>query len=370
MKIQSFILTIAAGAAITLSACGSKEKEDQPLKDLFADNFLMGAAITMDQVTGADSLGQAAFLKHFNSAVAENAMKCEKIHPERDRYFWDDADKFVEFCQENDIHTVGHALIWHSQLAPWFLYDDEGNYVSADTLKQRMKDHITAVMTRYKGKVNGWDVVNEAIMEDGSYRKSGFYEILGEEYIPLSFQYAFEADSTAELYLNDYGMNVPGRRDTYVKIIKDLKDRGLRIDAIGMQSHMGMDYPDFEEYEASIQAFANTGVNVMVTEWDMSALPTIHQTANLADRVEKDPAYNPYPDGLPESVSLLWNQRMEQVVDILLKYSGIITRVNAWGVSDGDSWKNDWPMEGRTEYPLLLDRNYHTKPFFENYYKD
>ena len=224
-------------------------------------------------------------------------------------------------------------------------------------------------MTRYKGRVHGWDVVNEAILEDGSYRKSPFYEILGEEYIPLAFQYAHEVDPDAELYINDFGMSSPGRRATYVKIANDLKSRGLRIDGIGMQSHVGMDYPDLKEYEESMLAFAGTGCNVMITEWEMSALPTINFGANISDTVAFKAAYNPYPNGLPEEVSQEWNSRMKSFMDLYVKHSDKITRVTAWGVTDGDSWKNDWPMEGRTEYPLLFDRNHEMKPFLKEYTK-
>ena len=157
-----------------------------------------------------------------------------------------------------------------------------GAPVSADVLKERMRDHITTIMTRYKGRIKGWDVVNEAIVEDGSYRSSPFYEILGEEFIPLAFQYAHEADPDAELYINDYAMNVPAKRDAYVRLVNDMKSKGLRVDAIGMQGHMGMDYPDFAEFEKSIEAYASTGCKVMITEWDMSALPTVSRKIGRA----------------------------------------------------------------------------------------
>jgi GH35 family endo-1,4-beta-xylanase len=230
-----------------------------------------------------------------------------------------------------------------------------------------MKEHITTIVTRYKGRIHGWDVVNEAILEDGSYRKSPFYLILGEEFIPLAFEYAHAADPDAELYLNDYGMNNKGRRDTYVKIAGDLKARGLRIDGIGMQSHVGMDYPDMQEYEESLLAFAGTGCNVMITEWDMSALPSINFGANVSDTVAFKASMNPYTEGLPEDVDALWNSRMKALMDLYLKHADKITRVTAWGVADGDSWKNDWPMEGRTDYPLLFDRNHQPKPFLKEY---
>lgn len=353
--------------SVLAAVCSCGVSAESPLKDSFAEHFHIGTALNEEQITGTDAVGAELTRKHFSSIVAENCMKSEEIHPEEGVYDFELADRFVEFGEANDMFIVGHCLIWHSQLAPWFPYDDKGNFVSPEVLKERMREHITTIMTRYKGRIHGWDVVNEAILEDGSYRNSPFYEILGEEFIPLAFQYAHEADPDAELYLNDYGMNNPGRRDAYVNIIKDIQARGLRIDGIGMQGHMGMDYPDINEFEESILAYAATGINVMITEWDMSAIPTVNTGANVADTEEYRKALDPYADGLPETVSEEWNNRMKSFMDLFVKHSDVIARVTAWGVRDSDSWKNDWPVKGRTDYPLLFDRNNGMKPFLKEY---
>ena len=359
------------GAAIVLAAagCSSKTEEPKGIKDAFEGKFYIGTALNEAEIRGIDTTGVDLIKTHFNSIVAENCMKNEEIHPAEDVWNFELADKFVEFGEANDMFIIGHCLVWHSQLAKWFAYDENGDYVTPEVLKQRMKDHITTIMTRYKGRIHGYDVVNEAIVEDGSYRKSPFYEILGEEFIPWAFECAHAADPDAELYLNDYGMNVPGRRDAYVKLINQLKERGLRIDAIGMQGHMGMDYPTVEEFETSLLAFAGTGVNVMITEWDMSALPTVNMGANVADVEEYKASLNPYADGLPEDVAKVWNERMKSFMDLFLKHSDKITRVTAWGVSDEDSWKNGWPIPGRTDYCLLIDRDHEVKPFLNEYLK-
>ena len=358
------LLTFAA-AALVAASCAPKEP--QGVKDAFEGKFYIGTALNEAEIRGWDTTGVEIVKKHFNSIVAENCMKSMEIHPEEDVWNFELADKFVEFGEANDMFIIGHCLVWHSQLSRWFPYDENGEYVTPEVLKQRMKDHITTIMTRYKGRIHGYDVVNEAIVEDGSYRKSPFYEILGEEFIPWAFECAHAADPDAELYLNDYGMNVPGRRDAYVKLINQLKERGLRIDAIGMQGHMGMDYPTVEEFETSLLAFAGTGVNVMITEWDMSALPTVNMGANVADVEEYKASLNPYADGLPEDVAKVWNERMKSFMDLFLKHSDKITRVTAWGVSDEDSWKNGWPIPGRTDYCLLFDRNHEPKPFLNEY---
>lgn len=365
--ISSMIVVGMAITGMSLTSCSQKVDAEPTLKEAFKDNFLMGVAVNADQVAGTDSIGKAIVAKHFNSIVAENVMKCEKIHPQENEYFWDDADAFVNFGEENNMFIIGHCLIWHSQLAPWFLFDDKGNYVDAETLQQRMRDHIYTIVGRYKGRVDAWDVVNEAILEDGSYRNSGFYEILGEEFIPLAFQYAHEADPDAELYYNDYGMHEQGRRDTVIKMVNDMKQRGLRIDGIGMQSHVGIDYPDFDAYEKSLEAFGGTGCKVMITEWDMSALPSVTHSANVGDTIAQAENQNPYPDGLPANVAQEWNDRMEMMMDMLVKHSDVVSRVTAWGLSDRDTWRNDWPIHGRTDYPLLFDRNHEMKPFLNKY---
>lgn len=358
-------LATASFCGILAAACagGTTQTKEIGLKDVVGNKFLVGAALNVRQSSGADTSSLKIVKRHFNSIVAENCMKSEEIQPREGEFFFDEADKFVNFGIENNMSIIGHCLIWHSQCPDWFFTDDKGNNVSPEILRQRIKTHISTVVGRYKGKIKGWDVVNEAIVEDGSYRKSKFYEILGEEFIPLAFQYAHEADPDAELYYNDYGMNVKGRREGVVKLIRSLKEKGLRIDAVGMQGHMGMDYPDIKEFEESMLAFAAEGVKVMITEWDMSALPTARQSANISDTVAFRKSLNPYPDALPDSVNTAWNKRMDEFFTLFEKHSDIVTRVTAWGVSDGDSWKNDFPVRGRKDYPLLFDRNYQPKDF-------
>lgn len=362
MKFKYIPLFIAAAI---MAACSSEKKAtaEPSLKDAFGDKFLVGVALSTRQVAGKDSAATKIIKRHFNSIVAEDCMKSINIHPEEGRYDFDAADAIVEYGEKNGMAVIGHCLVWHSQLAPWFCVDKEGKNVSPEVLKQRLKEHITTIVSRYKGRIKGWDVVNEAIEGDGSYRKSKFYEILGEEYVPLAFQYAHEADPDAELYYNDFGMHHPGRRDGVVELVKSLKEKGLRIDAVGLQGHMGMDYPTVEEFEKSMLAFASTGVKVMITEWEMSALPTVHDGANISDTVAFKEAMNPYPEALPDSVSKIWNARMKAFFDLFVKHADIMDRVTVWGVSDGDSWKNNFPVKGRKEYPLLFDRNHQPKPF-------
>lgn len=364
MKLKTIITFLLLASIVTGYAATLQQKQKElTLKGLYGSKFRIGVAINTRQAAEKDHTALPIILQHFNSIVADNCMKSDAIHPEENRYEFSQADAFVNFGEKNGMEIIGHCLIWHSQLAPWFCVDKNGKNVSPEILKQRMKDHITTIVSRYKGRIKGWDVVNEAIMEDGSFRQSPFYEILGEEYIPLAFEYAHAADPDAELYYNDYGMDNKGRRDAVVRLVNQLKERGLRIDAIGMQSHMGIDYPQIDQFEQSIKAFAATGCNIMITEWDMSALPTVNTSANISEVTSYDAELNPYPEALPDSVSRIWNQRMNDFFHLFLKHADVISRVTVWGVSDGDSWKNDFPVKGRKDYPLLFDRNMQPKPF-------
>lgn len=354
-------------AALSASACNPAQKEppELSLRDAFAGKFYIGTALNARQISGRDSAALKVVKEQFNAIVAENCMKSAEIQPMEGEFDFSLADQFVDFGEQNNLFVTGHCLVWHSQAPRWFFTDSAGNDVSREVMIERMKNHIYTVVGRYKGRIKGWDVVNEAIMEDGSLRKSKFYQIVGEDFIKLAFQFAHEADSEAELYYNDYNEWYPGKRDSIVQMIRSLKADGIRIDGIGMQGHVGMDGPSLEDYEAAIVAYANEGVNVMITELDLSALPNRRRNigADIATNFEYQKELNPYVEGLPDSVSVAWNNRMNGFFNLFLKHSDKISRVTAWGVSDGDSWKNNWPVRGRTDYPLLFDRNYQPKPF-------
>lgn len=365
MKNKKTLLLCLVALVLTSVSAQTAIKKEASLKDVLGDKFLIGVALNTRQSSGKDVPSVNIVKKHFNAIVAENCMKHQVIHPEENRYDFRQADEFVKFGEDNGMYMTGHCLIWHSQLARWFCVDKDGKDVSPEVLKQRMKEHITTVVNRYKGRIKGWDVVNEAIMEDGSYRKSKFYQILGEEFIPLAFQYAHEADPDVELYYNDYNMHEVGKRATVVKLVKDMKAKGLRVDGIGMQGHVGLDYPNMKDFEDSMLAYGSTGAKVMITEWDMSALPTVKRTSNIADTVAYKKMLNPYPESLPENVSQQWNNRMSDFLNLFIKHADIVSRVTAWGVSDGDSWKNGFPVRGRKDYALLFDREYQPKDFIK-----
>lgn len=334
-------------------------KEKPLLKDAYKKKFLIGVALNRWQAQQHNKTEDSLIRTHFNSIVSENDMKWMNIHPERDKFNFEHSDKFIAYGEANKMFIVGHALVWHSQLAPYVFKNDDGSTVSKEELFKRMKEHINGVVTKYKGRVHGWDVVNEALAEDGTLRKSQFFQVAGEEFIEKAFQYAREADPKAELYYNDYNMVNAEKRDGAIRLIKNLKSKGLKVDAVGIQGHWGLDYPTLEEIETAIKMYADLGVKVMITELDISVLPSpFHmRTADVGLRFENTPEMNPYPNGLPDSVQTKLADRYVEIFKIFDKHADKISRVTLWGLHDGISWKNDFPIRGRTDYPLLFDRD-------------
>ena len=365
MKTYKLLLLLPA-LLLALFSCTAQKSKNTTLKDAYKDKFFIGTALNLDQIHGKDVQSVKIVKSQFSSIVAENCMKSMYLQPEEGKFFFDDADKFVEFGEKNKMFIIGHNLLWHSQAPRWFFTDKDGKNVTPEVLKERIKNHITTIVTRYKGRIQGWDVVNEAILDDGQYRKSKFYEILGEEFIPLAFQYAHEADPDAELYYNDYNEWFPGKREAIVKLVKTLKERGLRIDGIGMQSHLGIETPSLEEYEKAIITYSDLGIKASITELDVSALPSPWGTsANISDVNKYRNELDPYKTGLTPEAEKIWENRYLDLFKLYLKHQDRIRRVTLWGVTDLQSWKNDFPVRGRTDYPLLFDRNYKAKPVVE-----
>ncbi|MDT0676350.1 endo-1,4-beta-xylanase [Autumnicola musiva] len=342
---------------------GIVKEKDTTLKEAFKNRFFIGTALNTRQIMGGEIEAIEVVKQHFNSIVAENVMKSGRIQPQQGKFNFSIADEFVEFGERNNMHIHGHTLIWHSQAPDWFFKDEKGNPVSREILIGRMKDHISTVVGRYKGRVHSWDVVNEAILDDGSYRESRFYEIIGEDFIKLAFQFAHHADPEATLFYNDYSMSNPKKREGVVKMVKKFKQEGVPIDGIGMQGHIGLNNPTIEEFEKSLEAFGELGT-VTINELDLSVLPSPwgDAGAEISKNFEYEDEMNPFEKELPEAVQEQFNKRYREFFELFLKYQNSISRVTLWGVNDGNSWKNNWPVRGRTDYPLLFDRDNEPKP--------
>lgn len=367
-NLSIFILFISVVS--TFSSCNSNKRSvdntplaDTTLKTAYKNKFFIGTTLNAWQIRGRQPEELKVVKEHFNSIVAENIMKSAMIQPKEGEFDFSVADEFVKFGEENNMHIHGHTLIWHSQAPKWFFVDKEGNTVSKEVLTNRIKEHIHTVVGRYKGRIHSWDVVNEAIEDDGSYRKSKFYEILGEDFIKLAFQFAHAADPEARLYYNDYSMAIPGKRNGVVRMVEKLQQDGVTIHGIGMQGHIGLNHPDLEEFENSLVAYGKLG-EVMITELDLSVLPSPwgDAGAEISDNYEYEDKMNPFPDGLPGEVQQQFTERYVDFFELFLKHQDKISRVALWGVNDGNSWKNNWPVRGRTDYPLLFDRQNNPKP--------
>nr|WP_303109475.1 endo-1,4-beta-xylanase [uncultured Prevotella sp.] len=361
------ITTLALGLLLASAAFAQKGNKAEVLPSLqstLGKHFLIGVAVDTRLPAGQDPAAEAVVKEQFNQVVAENCMKGEENHPEVNRFDFTDGDKLVDWAERNGKTVIGHCLVWHSQPPKWMFTDANGKTVSREVLIGRMYNHIMTVVTHYKGKIKGWDVVNEAFEDDGSYRKSPYYNIIGPEFIELAFQFAHEADPNVELYYNDYSTSKPGKREAICKLVRSLKSKGLRIDAVGMQSHNGYNYPDYAEYEKSIEAFAAEGVKVMMTELDVNMLPNPEGFggAEVSQNFELQAKYNPYVKGLDKKAQKLFNQRYLDLFKIIERHKDVISRVTFWGVNDGHTWLNDWPIKGRTNYPTLIDRNNQLKP--------
>lgn len=342
-------------------------RNEPSLKDAYQGAFLVGAAVNAAQFTGADARGAALIAAQFNSITPENVLKWEHVHPKPGVYDFDLPDRYVAFGEQHHMWIIGHTLIWHNQTPPWVFQDDRGQPVDRATLLERMHDHILTVVGRYKGRINGWDVVNEALNEDGTLRQSLWLKIIGDDYIAKAFEFAHEADPRAELYYNDYSLENSAKREGAVALIRKLQAEGVPVAGIGLQGHVKMDWPTAMQEDAAITAFAALGIRVNISELDVDVLPrtTPQNGADVALKIESQPSLNPYINGLPDKVQEALTQRYADLFGVFLKHRADLGRVTFWGVTDGDSWLNDWPVRGRTNYPLLFDRRGQPKPAFD-----
>ena len=345
---------------------GAADGATPTLKEAFAADFLVGAALGTNQVMGEDAEATQLAAEQFDSITPENLLKWAEVHPQPDEYNFGPADRYVEFGRKHGMFIVGHTLVWHNQTPAWVFEGVGGKPVDRRTLLARMREHIHTVVGRYKGRVNGWDVVNEAIDENGAMRATPWQRIIGDDYIAKAFEFAHEADPNAELYYNDYDMWKPGKRRTVKKLVADLQAKGVRIDGVGIQGHWGMDYPSLDEMEAMLRDYGEMGVKLMITELDLNVLPrpSRHLGADTRQNYQLHKELNPYPDGLPAEQQRALADRYAEVFRVLLRYRDKVDRVTFWGVDNGQSWLNNWPVRGRTAYPLLFDRDYQPTPAF------
>lgn len=352
--------------ALVAAAAGAARAADPPaLRDLAPPALCVGVAINRAQAAGEDPVALAIVGRHFDQVTPENDLKWERVHPEPGRYDFEPADRFVEFGRSRGMFVVGHVLLWHQQTPAWVFAGIDGQKLDRETALARLKEHIDAVVGRYDGRIGGWDVVNEALEEDGTLRKTPWLEAIGEDYIEKAFEYAHAADPQAELYYNDYNLWKPAKRDAAIRLVLDLKAKGLRVDGIGEQAHWGVDDPPLQAIDEMLAAMRGAGLAVHVTELDMDVLPRDPDMwgADLSKKQQIRAKTNVYPDGLPPQMQEKLARRYADVFRLFLKHG--VVRVTFWGVTDAGSWLDNFPIPGRVNYPLLWDREGREKPAFE-----
>jgi endo-1,4-beta-xylanase len=350
-----------ASFAILLAAIGCETISHKPptLKAAYKKDFLIGVAVNQNQFSGKDLRGDAIIKSNFNSISPENVLKWESVHPRPDAYDFDGPDQYVKFGEDNHMLIVGHTLVWHSQTPRWVFRGSDGKYLDRDALLKRMRDHIHTVVGRYKGRIKVWDVVNEALNENGSLRKSPWMRIIGEDYIAKAFQYAHEADPDAILRYNDYSMENEPKRNGAIALIKKLQAEGVPVTAIGLQGHCNLSFPSVAQEDATITAFANLNLQVMITELDIDCSHggQKNTSADVAANAAAQRSANSAPDFLSPELQQQLATRYSGLFGVFLKHKADIKLVTFWGVTDADSWR-------RQGNPLLFDRNGQPKPAF------
>ena len=365
-KDMKFIKPYLVVVTTLLAVSCTSQKETASLKDAYKNDFYIGTALSADQIEVKNAKEDSLIRKEFNAITAENIMKSMYTHPQKDKYDFALSDKFVAYGEKNKMFIHGHTLIWHSQLAPWM-----EKIADSTEMKAFMKDHITRIVSKYKGRINSWDVVNEALNEDGTLRQSVFLKTLGEKYLVDAFKLAEKADPKAELYYNDYNIEEPAKRAGAIALIKKIKAQGGKVDGVGIQGHWRLNSPSLEEIEKSILEYSALGVKVAFTELDITVLPNPWDLkgAEISQKFEGSEKMNPYPKALPDSIQNKLAERYESIFKLFLKHKDKISRVTFWGVHDGQSWLNDWPIKGRTNYPLPFDATLRHKKAYESILK-
>lgn len=331
----------------------------QSLKSVFEKDFSIGTALNAFQIKEVNQAETKLITEQFNAITPENVMKSMIIHPAWNTYNFEPADQLVAFATKYNMSVHGHTLIWHSQM-PAFARQIQ----NPDSFRTFFQEHIHAVTSRYKGKIGSWDVVNEALNEDGSMRRSIFLEKLGEYYVVNAFRLAEQAAPGTALYYNDYNNEMPLKRKGCMELIKKIRAAGVRIDGVGIQGHWQRGKVPFKEIEESIITYHEMGLKVMITELDIEMLPRKVDGADVSMVTRADPVINPFSNGIPDHLLEEQAKDYAELFRIFLKHSEKIERVTFWGVHDGQSWLNNWPVRGRTNYPLLFDRSLRPKPAF------
>jgi endo-1,4-beta-xylanase len=351
------------GLVVAAADGGGAEREGETLREAVRGRFLIGAAVSARRLNDPGLAELVA--REFDSVTPENELKPASVRPGPGQFRFEAADRIVDFAATHGIKVVGHTLCWHSQAPRWLFVGEDGAPLPREKALKNLKEHIDGVMGHYRGKVVGWDVVNEALSDrPGEYlRQTPARRAIGDDYIVKAFEFAQAADPDAELYYNDYGIEGPEKLQKAIRLVRELKAAGVRLDAVGIQGHFVVrDEEGPERLERAIGAFQAEGVKVAVSELDVDVLPRRTRGADVAARERG--GLDPYREGLPAEVAEAQARYYERVMRAVLAHPGAVCRVTFWGTHDGTSWLNSWPAGRRTNHPLLFDRDLKPKPAY------
>lgn len=335
----SILFTATMASCNSVNELGSIPSEG--LKDISC--YPIGAAVKPFLLLN-DSIYQNVVLSEFNSLTAENAMKMPYLSVSKDEYDWKEADAFVDFASSHHLRIHGHTLIWHNSIPKWM----KEYKTDRDGWKTIMKEYITNVMSRWKGKITSWDVVNEAIGDDGKLKPGFWLDKIGPDFVELAFRYAHEADPNAMLFYNDYGHEYSKvRLEGINNLLMSLKEKGVPVHGTGLQMHTSV-YRTPGDLRNAVMESAKTGLLVHVSELDIALNREKDKDLIISDsliQIQKD---------MYKEVS----QAMKEIP--ANQYYGI----TFWGVGDNDSFMHSGKYQ---EYPLLLDSIYNRKIAYEGF---
>lgn len=356
------LLSLGCAPAEEPPACGDVTAESaQPtLREKYEHCFAIGAAVDFQSYqTHADLL-----VPHFSSVTHENEMKFSSLQRTPGNFSWLTADRIVEFAEQNDMEIRGHALVWHRQNPSWLFVDDAGEPATPEVVLDRMRTHIQAVMTRYRGRIRSWDVVNEAIMNDGAYRsaheaeedqRSPWAGIVGERYIAEAFRAAHAADPEAKLFYNDYYNYLPDKQQAIYAMLKQLLDEGVPVHGVGLQCHLNIapsadpEHQSFhqsvENLERAIELYASLGLEIQITEMDISLY--VGGQTYTEDQFYTEATFT-------EDLERQQAERYRAFFEMFRRHADVITSVTFWGIADDNTWLSEFDS-GRTDFPLLFD---------------
>ena len=361
---QSLVFTVILCLGATTAAAIAQQNGASAvtLRQAGGDRLLIGAVVAPHQLD--DPKLTQLLAAQFNCLTAENVMKPDALQRERGKFTFEQADKIVDFAQRHDMKMIGHTLLWHQQTPPWMFADENKKPLPRAKALENLKAHIETVVKHFDGKVHGWDVVNEAIADEGDkyLRDTPARKAIGDDYLIKAFEFARAASPNVQLYYNDYNLEQPYKRAKGLKLIKELKEAGVKLDGVGIQGHWLIDSPSAKEIDEAIGAYAALGMKVMITELDVDVLPRRGAGADIS-ATEKE-GLDPYKQGLPDDVQRKLAKRYGELFKVLAKHrdSGVLTRVTFWGFYDGSTWLDNWPVRGRTNHPFLWDRELRPKP--------